>query len=620
MCGVVGVWGYRAGAGSVDVADVDAMRDAMEARGPDGAGTWVADDGRLALAHRRLAIIGLGEQGHQPMVLDRPCLRDPDGPGPGRGQLAITYNGELYEHDALRARLVGNGHRFAGTSDTEVLLHLYEEEGIAMVRHLRGMFAFALWDGGARHLHLARDPFGIKPLYVADDGTTIRVASQAKALLVSPAVDRATDDGALAGLLVFGSVPEPRTAWSAIRAVPAGSTLTIRPGGSRSLERYFSLAGALAAAEHDAAGSTDAAVAAALGDSVRAHLVADVEVGVFLSAGIDSTAILGLAADGGRELHAVTLGFDEFASSPDDEAPLAHLAADRYGARHDVVRTSRQQFAAWLPAMLADMDQPSVDGLNTWLVARAAAGSGLKVALSGIGGDEFLGGYPSFTTVPRLVDTLGHLAALPYAGRAARAALWPLVRNRKPKAAGLVEFADTLAHGWLLRRAVFLPFELPGLLGRERAAAAAEALGVDEVLDAALEGGPRGGVATVAALEGACYLRNQLLRDADWAGMAHSLEIRVPLTDAELFGTLAPSLAARWAPPAGKHALAASPTPPLPPQIANRPKTGFSVPMADWATSLSGYDTWRSVPMLAHPRCSWARRWAYVVAESFGMV
>ena len=624
MCGVVGVWRYGPGPGTVDVAEVEAIRDSMTVRGPDGAGTWIADDGRVALAHRRLAIIGLGEQGHQPMVLSRRCGDTAStGLRYGGGEIAISYNGELYDHEALRRDLVAGGHRFVGSSDTEILLHLYEDQGIAMVRRVRGMFAFALWDASTRELHLARDPLGIKPLYVADDGSTLRVASQARALLVNGGVDRSSDEAALAGLLVFGSIPEPLTVWSAIKSVRAGTTVTVRSDGRRSVEPYFSLARSLAEAQRSAspgAPGDDSTVAASFAGSVRAHMVADVEVGVFLSAGIDSTSILGLASAGGRELHAVTLGFDEFAGSADDEVPLAEMAARRYGARHEVVRVSRAEFASWLPRMLSDMDQPTIDGLNTWMVARAAAGSGLKVALSGMGGDEFLGGYPSFLTVPQLVHRLRSVASIPGVGQATRAAAWPLLQRRAPKAAGLVEYADTLAHGWLLRRSVFMPYELPGVLGRDRAQSALATLDLDGVFAAALDSGPLGGVATIAALEGGCYLRNQLLRDADWAGMAHSLEIRVPLTDVDLLAAVAPSLAARWTPPAGKQALASSPTPALPAEIADRPKTGFSVPMAAWATSLPDYDSWRSVPALAHPRCSWARRWAYVVAENFAML
>lgn len=613
MCGVVGVWRYGSGPGSVDAQEVATLADSMKRRGPDGAGTWFGDNGKLALAHRRLAIIGLGDQGTQPMELGTGCHGS-------AGPLVISYNGEIYNYRNLRAALLGQGHRFVGESDTEVLLHLYEEEGIQFVRRLRGMFAFALWDGGARELHLARDPLGIKPLYFADDGTTVRVASQARTLLASPRVSRATDEGALAGFLVLGSVPEPRSAWEAIRAIPAGSTSTLHQGGKRTSEQYFSLPEVLAVSERGentegAPGPTEAFAA-----SVLAHLVADVEVGVFLSAGIDSSSILGLASGPDRSLRAVTLGFDEYAGTPRDEVPLARGVAELYGAHHEVGRTTRDQFVSWLPAMLADMDQPTVDGLNTWMVARLTSLCGLKVALSGVGGDEFLGGYASSISVPRLASQLGAIASIPGLGHGARMLADPWVHRRCPKLAGLLEYADSLAHAWLLRRSVFMPWELKRLLGPERATHALAELDIDGVLAAAVAGGPKGAVATVAALDGGLYLRNQLLRDADWAGMAHSLEIRVPLTDIEVLRVVAPWLSKHWKPPHGKRVLAHSPRPALPVEVTDRRKTGFSIPMGHWATNIPSFDGWRRVSSLAHPHCRWVRRWAYVVADSFGML
>ena len=613
MCGVVGVWRYGPGPGEVDEDEVVRIRESMVHRGPDGEGMWLTRDRKLALGHRRLAIIGLGDQGHQPMELATPCR----GPGP----LVVSFNGEIYNFRELRSELRSAGHTFAGDSDTEVLLHLYEELGISMVSRLRGMFAFALWDEPAGELHLARDPYGIKPLYVADDGTTLRVASRARALLAGGHVDDRTDDAALAAFFVFGSIPEPRTAWRAIEAVPAGTTVTVGRGGSRRTRRYFSLARRLADAEATGTAESDDAVAIACAESVARHLVADVEVGVFLSSGIDSAAILGLAAGHGQASRAVTLGFDEFQGSPNDEVPLAAAVADRYGAlEHRVGRVTGDAFASWVPRMLADMDQPSIDGLNTWMVARLAAGTGLKVALSGIGGDELLGGYSTFTSVPALVRRLGILASVPGAGRVARRLTYPAVRHHSPKIAGVLELAGTVPRAWLLRRAVFLPWELGAIMGDERATSALEKLRLDDVLSSAVEGGPHGAVGTVAALEGGLYLRNQLLRDADWAGMAHSLEIRVPLVDATLLETVAPPLVNRWVPPAGKQALATSPSPPLPPSVANRSKTGFAVPMARWAMSLDGLDEWRKVPGLAYDRCPWARRWAFTVAHAFDMI
>jgi asparagine synthase (glutamine-hydrolysing) len=614
MCGVVGMFRYGHGEHGLDPDEVLAIRDAMTTRGPDGAGAWFSKDRRVALAHRRLAIIGLGAQGAQPMEL-RPWCSGAGTP------LVVTFNGEIYNYRELRRHLEERGHHLRSQTDTEVLLHLYEEYGSEFVDFLRGMYAFALFDGRANTMLLARDPLGIKPLYLADDGDTIRVASQVRALLESPSISNATSDAALAGLLVFGHIPEPLTAWSDISAVPAGSTITVQRDGSSSVRRFFSLSEEITRAEQlPAPESVDELVRDALSDSVSAHMVSDVEVGVFLSSGIDSSAILGLAAEHKQSLHAVTIGFEEFAGSNVDEVPLSRVVADTYGARHSVDIVTRDDFSSWLPTMLSDMDQPSIDGLNSWLVARDAASQGLKVALSGLGGDEFLGGYSTFVTVPTWYHRLRVPASLPGLGRASRRLLTPALRSYKPKAAGMLEYGDSLAHIWLLRRCVHAPWELPSILGQERAAVALAALDIDSILAGAITPEPQTDVGVVAALEGGLYMRNQLLRDADWAGMAHSLEIRVPLVDSVALPVLARALTRVWTPPAGKQSLGRAPKPSLPITVLARSKTGFSVPVAEWAVSRSDFSDWRRISTLVHPRCSWARRWSYVVACQFGML
>ena len=614
MCGVVGMFRYGQGERGIDPEEVLVVRDAMTTRGPDGAGVWFSEDHRVALAHRRLAIIGLGEQGAQPMALRTRCSGADD-------CLVVTFNGEIYNYRELRRHLEERCHHLRSQTDTEVLLHLYEEYGSQFVDFLRGMYAFALFDGRANTMLLARDPLGIKPLYLADDGDTIRVASRARALLQSPSVSHATSDAALGALLVFGNIPEPLTAWSDIRAIPSGSTITIQRDGSSSVRSFYSLSEEITRAEQiPVPESVDELVRDALSDSVNAHMVSDVDVGVFLSAGIDSSAVLGLAAEHKQSLHAVTIGFEEFAGSNVDEVPLARVVADTYGARHTVDVVTRDDFSSWLPMMLSDMDQPSIDGLNSWLVARAAASQGLKVSLSGIGGDEFLGGYSTFVTVPTWYHRLRPAASLPGLGRVSRRLSAPALRSRKPKGAGMLEYGDSLAHVWLLRRSVQAPWELPSILGRERAEAALAALDIDSILVAAISPEPQTDVGVVAALEGGLYMRSQLLRDADWAGMAHSLEIRVPLVDSFALPVLAQALTRVWTPRAGKQALGRAPNPPVPSAVMARSKTGFSLPMDEQLIDQPDYSDWRRIPTLAHPKCSWARRWSYVVACQFGMV
>ena len=566
MCGLNAILAYAVGAPPVDAAELVAVRDAMSARGPDGAGVWLARDGRVGFGHRRLSIIDLAETANQPMDLDS-------------GRLVISFNGEIYNFRELRAELEAEGRHFRTQSDTEVLLHLYDRDGAAMVERLRGMFAFALWDAGRRGLLLARDPFGIKPLYYADDGKTLRAASQVKALLAGRGIGGEPDPAGHAGFFLLGSVPEPHTLYRAIRALPAGCTLWVDGGGVGAPKSYFDVTRILV--------QTDGQPGAGplrhhLLDSVRAHLVADVPVGVFLSAGLDSATIAALAAEvaGGNRLDTLTLAFDEFAGTAADEAPLAEAVAADLGTRHVTRRVTGAAFRDDRDRLLAAMDQPTVDGVNVYFVAKAAAEAGLKVALSGLGGDELFGGYDSFRQVPRLVDGLSRWPGVAPAGRLFRRLAAPVVgRLASPKLAGLLEFGTRYGDAYFLRRGLFMPWELPSVMDADMARAGLAALRLPSRLERC-QSDVVGGRRKVAALEMSWYMRNQLLRDADWAGMAHSLEIRTPLVDATLFRALAPLIGTAAGP--DKRAMAQTPVRMLPRAVLGRAKTGFSVPVRDW--------------------------------------
>lgn len=577
MCGLNGIFAYGAAAPQPSEAELLATRDHMRARGPDGAGAWWSADRRVALGHRRLSIIDLSERANQPM-------RSTD------GRLTIVFNGEIYNYPALRVELEARGCVFRTTSDTEALLHLYALEGAAMTRRLRGMFAFGIWDAEKRKLLLARDPYGIKPLYLADDGRTVRFASQVKALLAGGGVDREPEPAGIVGFHLWGSVPEPFTLYRGISAVPAGCIQWIDSAGVHPPEPYASIGDELA--KHPRLSAAPAEIGlrvrdAAL-DSVRAHLLADVEVGVFLSAGVNSGVLLGLMRDAGHDkATAVTLAFEEFAGTPQDEAPIARQVAETYGARHIVRTVNETEFRSDLPAILEAMDQPSIDGVNTWFVAKAAHEAGLKVALSGVGGDELLAGYPGFRQIPRLVNALRWPAAVPGAGDAARMALQAFgISGRSPKALGLLKYGGDYAGAYLLRRGLFLPFELDAILDPQVVREGLRRLSTMDRLRATIAHDPGSPIGRVAALESTQYLRCQLLRDADWAGMAHSVEIRTPLVDIELLRSLAPLVPA-FGDGAGKRALATAPRTPLPDIVANRDKTGFCVPTERWMAAAS---------------------------------
>ena len=553
----------------------------MKPRGPDGAGLWVSADGRAGLAQRRLSIIDLSEAGAQPMAT-------PD------GALRVVFNGEIYNYRELRRELEGQGHQFFSGSDTEVLLHGYRQHGLDMVRRLRGMYAFAIWDEAARRLVLARDPFGIKPLYYADAGGHLRFASQVKALLAGGAIDTRPEPAGHTGFFLWGYVPEPYTLYRGIRSLAPGALLVLEAQGRPQIHEFCNIVEELRQAEAAGEGlsfgpdEVGDRLRQAFTDSVSHHLIADVPVGVFLSSGLDSGTVLALACQQGGRLNAVTLGFQELQGGAADETRWAGEIARRYGARHHCQWITREDFQEDLAKILHSMDQPSLDGVNTYFVAKAAAAAGLKAALSGLGGGRTAGGLsqlPGDTPPDRGLARVGRVPGLGRAFRIISAPLWK--RFTSPKYAGLLEYGGTYPGAYLLRRSLFMPWELPGVLDPDLARQGWRELQPLARLEETVRG-LKGAHLRVSALEMAWYMRQQLLRDADWAGMAHSLEIRVPLVDLELLRRVAPLLAMRE--PPTKLDMARTPTRPLPEEVLNRGKTGFSIPVQQWLAEAEGYE------------------------------
>jgi len=571
------------------------MRDRMKSRGPDGAGVWIAPNNRAGFGHRRLSIIDLSPRGAQPMITSD-------------GRYVIAFNGEIYNYRSLRTDLIALGASFTSDSDTEVLLHLYSRYRAGMLDKLRGMFALAIWDVEAQSLFLARDPLGIKPLYYADVGGTLRFASQVKALLVDSVISRDPSPAGLVGFHLTGSVPEPFTAYRAIHALPAGHWLSYAEDKPGTPVRYANVAATLAETQGRIVSNAD--VRAALRDSVRHHLVADVEVGAFLSGGVDSGALIGLMRDCGQQrIRACTLTYREFAGTADDEMPGAIDMARRYGVDHHVRPVTAAEFAEDLEAIFDAMDQPSVDGVNTWFVSKACREMGLKVALSGLGGDELLAGYSTFRSVPRMFHRAGPLTRVPGAARAARMlirAVAPRLARRNPKALGVLDYAGSWAGAYLLRRAVLLPFELDGAMDPAMAREGLAELDLLGLFADSVSPDPGSDNGRVSALETCNYMRNQLLRDTDWASMAHSVEIRVPLVDFTLLQAIAPRIASLQ-PGEGKTLLANAPVIPVPADIVARPKTGFGIPVGDW---LRG-------DVEHHEDRRTSRRWAQVVEARY---
>jgi asparagine synthase (glutamine-hydrolysing) len=350
-------------------------------------------------------------------------------------------------------------------------------------------------------------------------------------------------------------------------------------------------------------------------------MIADVPVGAFLSAGIDSGTLVGLVRDAGiTDLTTVTLAFEEFRGAQDDEAPLAAEVARHYATDHRERLLTREEFSGDLEHILDVMDQPSIDGINTYYVSKAAKENGLKVALSGLGGDELFAGYNTFVDVPRWVDRFSNpwyrMLESDIMQSLMTAVLQVQSPGGSPKRAGIFKYGGSYPGAWYLRRGLFMPWELKDLVGEEVVRSAFNETRFLARIEAAMTPDPVSSYGRVAALEAGLYMKNQLLRDSDWAGMAHSIEIRVPLVDAFLLRDLAPLLHTQ-ALTRRKRLLAQAPTTSIPDKLLNRAKTGFQVPIKHWLEQDERIDAWKRHPKLAREGVNWERRWAYVLAKQY---
>ncbi|HEY6769747.1 MAG TPA: asparagine synthase (glutamine-hydrolyzing), partial [Candidatus Sulfotelmatobacter sp.] len=463
----------------------------------------------------------LSSLGHQPMVNE------------GTGDI-LVYNGEIYNAPALRSVLKTDGVHFQGHSDTEVLMRAYERWGTECLARLRGMFAFALWDARRSRLLIARDPMGIKPLYYAAKKDCWFVfASEVRALLQSGLLDSRIDRRSLAGYLAYGAVQEPLTIYEGIFSLPRGSWQERDDRGNVVAEgRYWQFPPPEESQRLRPLADIVDEGREILQESVRRHLLSDVKVGLFLSSGLDSTALLGLTPEK-HTLDAFTVSFPDHPEY--NEVLPAKVAADRFGVRHHECQVSDSTALNWIRQALHSMDQPSMDGFNSYIVSRAVREQGIAVALSGLGGDEVFGGYELFHRVPRIYNALSWLAPFPESVRTTAAWLATAFTNDtvRQKAHEIAKVNPGLIGLYFRQR------RLIGDSGLQAFGLNAGSLSLSEdfqVPELQYEGCyvPADLLSSVARLDAAFYLKNILLRDSDVFGMANSLEIRVPFLDSDL--------------------------------------------------------------------------------------
>ena len=570
MCGIFGIAAHHA---QIPDGLLERGTQSLAHRGPDDSGTIVLRDpsGEIGLGNRRLAILDLSALGHQPM-------QDPD-----TGNW-IAYNGEIYNFRSVRDELAQGGTRFVGHSDTEVVLKAYARWGLECLPRFRGMFAFALWDASRHQLLAARDPMGIKPLYYAEAGPFFVFASEVRSLLATGLLPRRIDAAGLTNYLTFGSSYDPFSLIEGVKAVPPGHSL-IWKDGALQLSQYWDLVDEPSTTRGKPVSDDDETYATSeiqpmLEEAVRMQLVSDVPVGVFLSGGIDSSALVSILSRGGVTPSTFSIVFREADFS---EAEHSRAVASKFNTDHHEIEVSQPDVLAAIPDALRAMDLPTMDGVNTFFVSRETRKAGVKVALSGLGGDEVFAGYSTFRTVPRIERLMRTVNYVPSFGRSGMASLFGAVapeNDQNRKLALLIFDKGEGIHPYFVSRMLFTPEQREKLFRKnERSVFETATASQRDRLNRARRLDP---INRVSYLESRCYMLNTLLRDADFMSMSQGLELRVPLIDHQLAKRVL-ALPGRWKlNGTPKRLLVNALEGSLPDEIVHRPKRGFTLPFEHW--------------------------------------
>src|SRR6202166_1823938 len=603
MCGICGVIGIQRAELGEEITR--GMMGALEHRGPDKDGILVAPS--AALGMRRLSIIDL-PGGHQPVFNET-------------GNVAVVFNGEIYNFPQLRKTLEGRGHAFRTHSDTEVIVHAYEEWGEQCLRELRGMFAIAIWDArssgttgeAARHarIFLARDGLEIKPLYYAVAGGAFLFSSEVRSLLASGQLQPRVSPDSLEAFLTFGSLIEPSTLVQGIFSIPPGHCISFSadvPPAKPAPKPYWIYSDAVL--KHEGPSPKDFNQAAKqlrplLEETVQDHLIADVPLGIFLSSGLDSKSLGALASRIKSDLHTFTVVFPEQRFS---EAAISRETAKRFKTQHQEILLAPDILVGQLDDAVKSLDQPTMDGLNTYFVSRAAARSGLKVALSGLGSDEIFGGYSTFESTPRaaFVAGLGRWIPGPFRPLSAAVAVRVASGDAVRKAAAAWRSPRDFPHAYYFTCLLFTPFRVRRLLAPYfeslEHSNSHENLWRERMRETARQAGRLDSFTAVSCFELQSYMVNTLLRDTDSASMANSLEVRVPFLDhrlVEFVGRLPKN--AKYARHVPKSLLVEALSDLLPDEVVGQSKRTFTLPWEVWLRGPLGVQLSQDLANLTPP-------------------
>jgi asparagine synthase (glutamine-hydrolysing) len=635
MCGIFGIIASNA---RVPLDLLERATQSLAHRGPDDSGTVILHDNangavEIGLGNRRLAILDLSPLGHQPM----------NDPTTGNW---IVYNGEVYNFREVRSKLERAGLQFNSGCDTEVILKAYAYWEESCLDEFRGMFAFAIWDEQRHRLFLARDPMGIKPLYYYASDRYFLFSSEVRTLLGTGLVPRRIDPAGLVSYLSFGSLYDPATLIEGVSSLASGSYLTWEAGEIKHVQ-YWDMVGDSNGVGHcpssceasaNTLSETEAQIAHLLDESVRMQLVSDVPVGVFLSGGIDSSSLVGIMNRNGIRPSTFSIVFREADYS---EADYSRAVAQHFRTDHHEIMVSQSDFFAAISPAIQTMDLPTIDGINTYFVAEQTRAAGVKVALSGLGGDEMFAGYASFRNVPRMERFSRMWKHVPMPLRGPLADIFAGIASPNDQNRKLIALSRNheAVHPYFLSRMLFTPEQvdqlLPGITQNSEALKRAQ----KPLQDNLSRSGSLDPINRVSYLEARCYMLNTLLRDCDFMSMAHGLEVRVPLIDHHLARRLLNTpgswkLESSMQKPLLVRALKGE----LPDKVVHRPKRGFTLPFEHWlrdtlrpvieksfrkigrgalspfVSASAARSVWQD---FLEGRTSWSRPWSFYVLQNW---
>ena len=575
MCGISGVYNYlnkKINSKSI----IEKIINIQHNRGPDDNDIWESKCKKICFGHNRLAIIDLSKKGRQPFISND-------------GNFVITFNGEIYNFKEIKKELIEKKIYFKSNSDTEVIIEAYKYWGLAFIKKLRGMFAFGIWDSVKKKLILARDPFGIKPLYyVKKNG--VYFASQVKSLLTIETVSSKYSNAGLASYYLWGNVQEQFTLYQDIKSLKMGTCLIFDENGNETNINYADIKSTILDAEPLKINNhfeKKEYLSDILRETIKYHQVSDVPISLLLSAGVDSNSILALMSEEDKKnCRALTIDFNF--KDNNNEVPIAEKSAKLNNISHLVGKINDDESKNLLNSFFKNMDLPSNDGFNNYIASNIAKKNNSKIMISGVGGDEFFSGYPSFNRIPAIIKTLKFIPKIQFLNNLFKKNIYQLFKKNKIKSkyAGIYEYGRDPGSCFLLMRSLFLPFEIEDLFSEKNLIDGLNELNIIENLNKDVNEIKEQNLA-IMYLETKYYLCSKLLRDADWASMSHSIELRTPFVDWFFFNKLIPLIKTKYK--INKTTMLDCVKDKIPLEIYKRKKTGFKIPQKELTNKFHDY-------------------------------